>query len=107
MTDRLEQEDEGQEIINAVVQILDCEGWKGDNEFADDAIIAVHDKFEVSLKTAGLSANVPDVLIQWHGIVDFGVETIGVIGQPYLITWRKIFSAPRSKGVKDGKMHLS
>ena len=101
LTDRLEQEDEGQEIINAVVQILDCEGWKGDNEFADDAIIAVYDKFEVPLKSAGLSANVPDVLIQWHGIVDFAVETIGVIGQPYLITWRKIFSAPRSKGWKD------
>ena len=49
LTDRLEQEDEGQEILDAVVQILDCEGWKGDNEFADDAIIAVYDKFEVTL----------------------------------------------------------
>ena len=101
LTDRLEQEDESQEIIDAVVQILDCEGWKGDNEFADEAIIAVYDNFEVPLKSGGLSAIVPDVLIQWHEIVDFAVETIGVIGQPYLITWRKIFSAPRSKGWKD------
>ncbi len=102
LTDRLEQEDEGQEIIDAVVLILDCEGWKGDNqEFADDAIIAVYDKFEIPLKSGGLSATVPDVLFQWHEIVDFAVETIGVIGQPYLITWRKIFSAPRSNGWED------
>ena len=101
LTDRLEQEDEGQEIIDAVVQILDCEGWKGDNEFADEAIIAVYDNFEVPLKSGGLSVTVPDLLIQWHEIVDFAVETIRVTGQPYLITWRKIFFAPRSKGWKD------
>ena len=75
LTDRLEQDDEGQEIIDTVVQILDCEGWKGNNEFAYDAIIAVYDKFEVPLKSGGLSANVPDVLMQWHEIVDFAVET--------------------------------
>ena len=41
------------------------------------------------------------MLMQWHEIVDFAVETIGVIGQSYLKTWRKIFSAPRGKGWKD------
>ena len=101
LTDRLEQEDEAQEIIDAVVQILDCEGWKGDDEFADDAIISVFDNFEVPLKSGGLSVTVPDLLIQWHAIVDFAVETIGVTGQPYLMTWRKIFSAPRSEEWKD------
>ncbi|CAB4003716.1 zinc finger 862-like [Paramuricea clavata] len=101
LTNRLEQEDEGQEILDAVVQILDCEGWKDDNEFAEDAIFAVYDKFEVPLKSGGMSVTVPDLLNQWHEIVDFAVETIGVTGQSYLITWRKIFSAPRSKGWKD------
>ncbi len=93
---------DSQEIIDAVVLILDCEGWKGDNEeFANDAIIAVYDKFEIPLKSGGLSATLPDVLFQWHETVDFAVETIRVISQQYLITWRKIFSAPRSNGWKD------
>ena len=48
---------------DVIVQIVDCKGWKSDTKFADDAIIPVYDKFEVPLKSGGLSANVPNVLI--------------------------------------------
>ena len=47
-------------------------------------------------KTAGVLCSGADMVSQWHELVGYAVETVGVTGKDYMKTWRLIFSSPRS-----------
>ena len=85
--ERLESEEESKDLFRSLPLILDCEGWpENDTEFADDEILKLCGQFETPLKAAGISCSVPDILYQWHKLVEFAVKTVGVTGKSYLAT---------------------
>ena len=108
---RLEQESESEEIFKNVPPILNCEGWDRkievdgectpDDEFADDSIMFLIQHFETPLKSAGVHMSAADVIEQWHELLNYAREYLSLSATPYLQTWRKIFSSPRSKNWKD------
>ena len=44
---------------------------------------------------------IPDLLKQWYELVEYAKKTLFLDGVSYLVTWRKIFTAPRSKSQSD------
>ena len=53
------------------------------------------------LKEAGMKVSILDLLGQWYGLVEYAKKTLSLAGVLYLVTWCKIFTAPRSKGWRD------
>ena len=54
-------------------------------------------QFWIPLKEAGMKVSIPDLLKQWYELVEYAKKTLFLDGVSYLVTWRKIFTAPRSK----------
>ena len=55
----------------------------------------------IPLKEAGMKISVLDLLGKWYRLVEYAKKTLSLAGVLYLVTWRKIFTAPRSKGWSD------
>ena len=51
----------------------------------------------IPLKEAGMKVSILDLLGQWYGLVEYAKKTLSLAEVLYLVTWRKIFTAPRSK----------
>ena len=101
MTARLEENDS--EYLDAVSEVLYCEGWTRNNkdgvdlEFADDHIISLKDRFEIPLGNAGLQCSEVELLDEWHDLLQYTQQFLSPINTAYLKTWRHIFSSPRSQ----------
>ena len=48
-----------------------------------------------------MKVSIPDLWEQRYELVEYAKKTLSLIGVLYLVTWRKIFTAPRSKGWSD------
>ena len=48
-----------------------------------------------------MKVSIPDLLKQWYELVEYAKKTLFLDGVSYLVTWRKIFTAPRSKSQSD------
>lgn len=96
LSERLSREQESENSVKSIVTFLDCERWEGkEQDFADDIIYEMYDRFEVPLKKAGVNCSAADLLYQWHELVEYTKNTVGITGISYMKTWRKIFSSPR------------
>ena len=51
-----------------------------------------------SLKEVGMKVSIPDLLEQWHKLVEYAKKAFSFAKVSYLVTWCKIFTAPRCKG---------
>ena len=51
----------------------------------------------IPLKDAGMKVSILDLLGQWYGLVEYAKKTLSLAEVLYLVTWRKIFTATRSK----------
>jgi hypothetical protein len=111
MVQRLEEEAESEAIFKSIPTILNCEGWERtvvvdgevslENEFADEDVTFLFQRFEVPLRAAGLTVSGAEVLNQWHSLLEYAQEYLSISTISYLCTWRKIFSSPRCKNWKD------
>ena len=101
LSERLDREEENMQLMGSLCTILDCEGWKNGEGFAEDIIYDLYDHFESPLKTGGVKCSAADMLFQWHELVHYATDTIGVTGRDYMKTWRLIFSSPRSENWTD------
>ena len=100
--ERLEREKESQKIIKHLCLILDCEGWqRNENEFAADEMFEILDAFVTPLKNAGVKGSAADIIYQWHELLEYAKDTIGVSGKSYMVTWREIFASSRSENWRD------
>ena len=48
-----------------------------------------------------MKVSIPDLLEQWYELVEYARKAFSFAGVSYLVTWRKIFMAPRGKGWSD------
>ena len=55
-------------------------------------------QFQIPLKEAGMRVSIMELLEQWYELVEYAMKTLFLTGASYLVTWSKIFMAPRSKG---------
>lgn len=102
---RLEEEEESKELFASAAKLLNCEAWLrnkvvggievDDVEYADSDIEMLIQRFETPLREAGITASVPDVINQWHSLLEYAREFLSVASTPYLSTWRKIFCSSR------------
>ena len=111
ITERLEQEVDSEKIFQVAPQILNTEGWirrkeEDDNkvqdyEFMDEGIEELVKHFEIPLRNAGFNSTIPELLKQWHELLEYGTEYLSLPYTPYRVTWRRIFTSPRSQTWKD------
>ena len=98
LSERLNHEEESEKTIKNLVTILDCKKWeRQDEDFTDDIMFDLYDRFEKPLKNAGIKCSVADMLYQWHELVDYAKDTVGVCDKSYMVTSRKKIASPRSK----------
>ena len=45
-----------------------------------------------------MKVSIPDLLEQYYELVEYAKKALSLAGVSYLVTWRKIFMAPRRKG---------
>ena len=81
ITVRLEEESDCKVIFQYVPQLLKMEGWlrtneKGeiDLEFGDEGLTYLYKHFSIPLMNAGVRASVPDLLNQWHDLLQYARE---------------------------------
>ena len=55
----------------------------------------------IQLKEAGLKVSTPDHLEHLYELVEYANKALPFARVSYLATWRKIFTAPKSKGWSD------
>ena len=64
-------------------------------------IFSISEQFLISLKKAGRKVSIPDLLEEWYELVEYAEKTLSLDVVSHLVTWRRIFTAPRSKGWGD------
>ena len=81
ITVRLEEESDCKVIFQYVPQLLNMEGWlrtneKGeiDLEFGGEGLTYLYKHFSIPLMNAGVKASVPDLLNQWHDLLQYARE---------------------------------
>ena len=55
----------------------------------------------IQLKEAGMKVSIPDHLEHWYELVEYANKALPLARVSCLATWRKIFTAPKSKGWSD------
>ena len=102
ITMRLEEESNSKGIFQCVPQLLNMEGWLRTNEereidleFGDEGLTYLYKHFSIPLMNAGVKASVPDLLNQWHDLLQYAHEYLCVTSVPYRVCWRRIFISPR------------
>ena len=111
ITEHLEQEVDSEKIFQVTPQILNTDGWirrkeEDDNkvqdyEFMDESIEELVKHFEIPLRNAGFNSTIPELLKQWHELLEYGTEYLSLPYTPYQVTWRRIFTSPRNQTWKD------
>ena len=74
---------------------------QNEKEFADEILFSICEQFLIPLKGAGRKVSIRDLLEQYYDLVEYAKKTLSLAGVLYLVTWQKIFMAPRSKGSSD------
>lgn len=95
MTEAIEDRCEGTEGMMAMAKVLNCEVWSraySISEEIDQTILKASDQFQDALKQHGFSSSGPDVLGEWHDLVDYTVEFLSPSSRSYRATWYKLFS---------------
>lgn len=97
ISERLEHEEESSEYFSIISTVLNCEGWSANEvDFIDAGIEKLFDKFHQPLLNGGISCSVPDLIEQWHKLVEYAVNFLNVNVCSYRNTWRKLFTTPNS-----------
>ena len=109
--ERLEREEDSKDIFTIAPNVLNTEAWTRykdedgesvrDLEFIDGGIEQIIKHFRIPLTHAGFNSSVPDVLSQWHDLLEYSIEYLSLSNTPYRKTWRGIFVSPRSQAWKD------
>ena len=55
----------------------------------------------IPLKEAAMKVSTSNLLEKWYELVEYVKKSLAFAGVSHLVTWRKIFTAPRSKGWRD------
>ena len=109
--ERLEREEDNKYVFTIAPNVLNTEAWirykdedgesVRDLEFIDDGIEQIIKHFRIPLTHAGFNASVPDVLSQWHDLLEYSIEYLSLSNTPYRKTWRRIFASPCIQAWKD------
>ena len=94
MAEAIEERCEGTEGMMAMAKVLNCEVWSraySVSEEIDQTILKASDQFQDALKQHGFSSSGPDVLDEWHDLVDYTVEFLAPSSRSYRVTWYKLF----------------
>ena len=109
--ERLEREEDSKDIFTIAPNVLNTKAWirykdedgesVRDLEFIDDGIEQIIKHFRIPLTHAGFNSSVPDVLSQWHDLLEYSIEYLSLSNTPYRKTWRRISASPHSQAWKD------
>ena len=94
MTEAIEERCERTEDMMAMAKVLNCIVWSraySISDKIDQTILKVSDQFQDALKQHGFSSSGPDVLYEWHDLVDHTVEFLAPSSRSYHVTWYKLF----------------
>ena len=94
MAEAIEERCKGTEGMMAMAKVLNCEVWSraySVSEEIDQTILKASDQFQDALKQHGFSSSGPDVLDEWHDLVDYTVEFLAPSSRSYRVTWYKLF----------------
>ena len=88
ITVHLEEESDSKGIFQYVPQLRNTEGWLRTNEegemdleFGDEGLTYLYKHFSIPLMNAGVKASVPDLLNQWHDLLQYAGVNIYVLHQ--------------------------
>ena len=62
-----------------------------DTEFADDAISYLYNHFKDALSNAEVTCDLPDLMQQWHDLLEYSIEFLSLSTTHYRKIWRRIF----------------
>jgi len=94
MTEAIEERCKGTDNMMAIAKVLNCEVWTriySISEEIDQTVLKVSGQFQDALKQHGFSSSGPDVLDEWHDLVEYMVEFLAPSSRSYHATWYKLF----------------
>ena len=94
LTEAIEEHCEGTDDMLAMAKVLNCEVWSNaysNSEEIDQSILKVYDQFQDALKQHGFSSSGPDLLDEWHDLVQYTVEFLSPSSRSYRATWYRLF----------------
>ena len=107
----LEREEDSKDILTIAPNELNTEAWIQykdedgesvcDLEFIDDGIEQIIKHFRIPLTHAGFNSSVPDILSQWHDLLEYSIQYLSLSNTPYRKTWCCVFASPCSQAWKD------
>ena len=89
---------EGSDDFTEVATLLNCELWNEDYKMdanVETIILKFSHQFEQPLKQQGLKASEPELLEEWHDMVDYTVQFLKPAKQHYHATWYTLFHSSR------------
>ena len=89
---------EGSDDFTEVATLLNCELWDKNyemNENIEASIVKFSKQFQEPLKQQGLRVTEPELLEEWHDMVDYTVQYLKPCKQHYRATWYKLFHSSR------------
>lgn len=89
---------EGSDDFTEVATLLNCELWNENykmDEKVETTIVKFCQQFEEPLKQQGLKVTEPELLEEWHDMVDYTVQFLKPAKQHYRATWYKLFHSSR------------
>ena len=72
-----------------------------DTEFANDAISYLYNDFKDALTHTKVICHFPDLLQQWHDLLEYSIEFCSLSTTHFRKIWHHIFLVPRSKAWSD------
>ena len=94
MTVAVEKRCEGVDDMMVMAKVLNCEVWSeryADDEVIDQTILKLSEQFQDALKHQGFSSTGPDLLEEWHDLVQYTVAFFAPSSRSYRATWYKLF----------------
>lgn len=89
---------EGSDDIIEIATLLNCEVWNADygiDENTDTTILKFATQFQEPLNQQGLTVTEPELLEEWHDMVDYAVQYLKPAKLHYRVTWYKLFHSSR------------
>ena len=94
MTVAVEKRCDGVDDMMVMAKVLNCEVWSeryADDEVIDQTILKLSEQFQDALKHYGFSSTGPDLLEEWHDLVQYTVDFLAHSSRSYRATWYKLF----------------
>ena len=89
---------EGSDDFTEVATVLNCELWNQNykmDENVETTILKFCQQFQEPLKQQGFKVTEPELLEEWHDMVDYTVQFLKPATQHYRATWYKLFHSSR------------